>query len=349
MWVGKKGDLLKVKVLRNTNFKLNNGKLSYDDIAEIEVEKSQLESRKLQFGDIILEKSGGSDTQAIGRVVLFDKKDDEIYSFSNFCSRIRVENKTELNPIYLWLILNKFYNDGGTEALQNGVRLLNIDFNGYKRIKIPLPPLDIQKKIVSEIEALEKQEQKAVEEVEKLRNEIETTFKTIKGKLKRLDEVCELKAGNFVKADNISKEFKPSLFPCYGGNGLRGYTETFTNEGLFSLVGRQGALCGNVHLVSGKFHATEHALVAYPKDDTNTLWLHYQLVFMNLNQYATGTAQPGLSVMNLNPIEISVPTISEQKKIVAEIEKIETKIAELQAQIADIPKQKEKILKKYLE
>ena len=220
--------------------------------------------------------------------------------------------------------------------------------NAYEQ-KIPLPPLDIQKKIVSEIEAMEKQEQKAVENIEKLRTEIETNFKTIKGKLKRLVEVCELKAGNFVKADNISKEFSPNLYPCYGGNGLRGYTETFTNEGQFSLVGRQGALCGNVHLVSGKFHATEHALVAYPKDDVNTLWLHYQLVFMNLNQYATGTAQPGLSVMNLNPIEISVPSFEEQKKVVSALEKIESKIAKMEKQIADIPKQKEKILKKYLE
>jgi restriction endonuclease S subunit len=71
-------------------------------------------------------------------------------------------------------------------------------------------------------------------------------------------------------------------------------------------------------------------------------------VFMNLNQYATGTARPGLSVMNLNPIEIYLPSFEEQKKIVAEIQKIEIKIAELEKQIADIPQQKEKILKKYL-
>jgi restriction endonuclease S subunit len=152
-----------------------------------------------------------------------------------------------------------------------------------------------------------------------------------------------------VKADKINKTFNEKLHPCYGGNGLRGYVETFTNEGQFSLVGRQGALCGNVHLVSGKFHATEHALVAYPKKDIDKIWLHYQLVFMNLNQYATGAAQPGLSVMNLNPVEISVPTIKEQEKIVAEIEKIEKKIADLEKEIELIPKQKELILKKYLE
>ena len=68
LWTGEKGELQKVKVLRNTNFKLNNGKLSYDDVAEIEVETSQLESRTLTYGDIILEKSGGSDTQAIAKL-----------------------------------------------------------------------------------------------------------------------------------------------------------------------------------------------------------------------------------------------------------------------------------------
>ncbi len=220
--------------------------------------------------------------------------------------------------------------------------------NLIKEIKIPLPPIEIQQKIVAEIEALEKQEQKAVEEIDKLRTEIETNFKSINEKLRRLDEVCELKAGNFVKADTISKAFSDNLFPCYGGNGLRGYTETYTNAGQFSLVGRQGALCGNVHLVSGKFHATEHALVAYPKENIDSIWLHYQLIFMNLNQYATGTAQPGLSVMNLNPIEIPVPTITEQQKIVTVIEKLEGKITDWEKQIANIPNQKEKILKKYL-
>jgi type I restriction enzyme M protein len=215
--------------------------------------------------------------------------------------------------------------------------------------KIPLPPIDIQEKIVAEIKMLEKQEQKAVEEIDKLSNGIFDFYKNISGNKKRLDEICELKAGQFVKADNINKIYNKKLLPCYGGNGLRGYTETFTNEGQFSLIGRQGALCGNVHLVSGKFHATEHALVAYPKKDIHTIWLHYQLVFMNLNQYASGTAQPGLSVMNLNPIEISAPTLKEQKKIIAGIEKIEKKIADSEKQIELIPNQKELILKKYLE
>lgn len=243
---------------------------------------------------------------------------------------------------YLEFILNKI------KFEQQAVGTPQLTVPQISEYKIPLPPLTIQQKIISEIEKLEKLEQKVSEEIAKLKIEIETNFKNIKGKRKRLDEVCELKSGNLVKAGDINKTFGLELYPCYGGNGLRGYTKTFTNEGQFTLVGRQGALCGNVHLVSGKFHATEHALVAYPKDNVNNIWLHYQLLFMNLNQHATGTAQPGLSVMNLNPIEISVPTIAEQKKIVTQIEKIEKKIEALKKEIDLLPKLKENILTKYL-
>ena len=129
-----------------------------------------------------------------------------------------------------------------------------------------------------------------------------------------------MKAGYFVKAEDIKNEYQSNLFPCYGGNGLRGYVETFTHEGLYSLIGRQGALCGNVNIAQGRFHATEHAVVTTPYCDINSLWLFYTLRTLNLNQYSTGAAQPGLSVERLNKVFIPIPPLQEQSHISSKIE-----------------------------
>lgn len=333
----------KVRYLRITDLN-DDGSIKIDsDIVFINPDNKIKEQFLLQNNDIVIARSG-----SVGKSAIYKSDKYEQMIFASYLIRLKINSDSVL-PYYLFNFTKTKMYWNQVEANSIAVTQPNLNAEKIKAFQIPLPPLDIQQKIVSEIEVLEKQEQKVAEEIEKFKAEIEINFKGIEGKLKRLDEVCELKAGNFVKVGDISKIYSSDLYPCYGGNGLRGYTKTYTNDGKFSLIGRQGALCGNVHLVSGKFHATEHALVVYPKEDIAILWLHYQLVFMNLNQYATGTAQPGLSVMNLNPIEITVPPLEEQKKLVSEIEKIEIKIKKLEKQIAEIPKQKEAILKKYLE
>ena len=131
-----------------------------------------------------------------------------------------------------------------------------------------------------------------------------------------IGNVCGLKAGDFTPASEITEFPDEGSFPCYGANGLRGYVKSFTHEGQYVLVGRQGALCGNVNLYTGKFHATEHALVATPKSVIDTGWLFYALDVLKLNRYSTGQAQPGLSVGVLNGVGISIPTgNNEQQKI----------------------------------
>ena len=131
--------------------------------------------------------------------------------------------------------------------------------------------------------------------------------------LPQLGEVCSLKAGVFVKADDIRAEASEGLFPCFGGNGRRGYVSDFTHDGDFPIIGRQGALCGNVQYAQGKFHATEHAVVVTPQIVMDRYWLYHLLTLLNLNRYATGAAQPGLAVNNLEKIRVQIPELADQK------------------------------------
>lgn len=134
--------------------------------------------------------------------------------------------------------------------------------------------------------------------------------------IKTVANACNLQAGRFVRASEIKEQPINELFPCYGGNGLRGYTSTYTHDGTFPLIGRQGALCGNVKFCSGMFHATEHALVASPKKRIDVGWLYYSLDSLNLNRFATGQAQPGLSVDVLAKVALAIPRQeSEQHRI----------------------------------
>ena len=132
---------------------------------------------------------------------------------------------------------------------------------------------------------------------------------------KPLKSICAMQAGKFVAAADIFEQDKSCVYPCYGGNGLRGYTKTHTHSGKYPLIGRQGALCGNVNLVNGQFHATEHAVVATPKDGVNVDWLYYMLDLLDLNRFATGQAQPGLSVEVLDKVLSVIPEEPEQQKI----------------------------------
>ena len=136
-----------------------------------------------------------------------------------------------------------------------------------------------------------------------------------------------MQAGKNVTASNIHNEQTEEYqYPCYGGNGLRGFVKQFNTEGTYPLVGRQGALCGNVNIAKGKFFATEHAVVADGYNLTNVDWAYFFLLALNLNQYATATAQPGLAVSNIVEVLIPLPPIEEQKRIATKLYHLQKEI-----------------------
>ncbi|MDC7704703.1 restriction endonuclease subunit S [Vogesella indigofera] len=146
-----------------------------------------------------------------------------------------------------------------------------------------------------------------------------------------LADVVGMKSGIAITAAVLKENFS---YPCYGGNGLRGFTSSFTHDGEYVLIGRQGALCGNVTLVRGKFFASEHAVVVTLRADVDAVWLHFVLIRMNLNQYSESSAQPGLSVEKLLKLELLVPEPAEQEAIGKILAGMDAEIAALEACLA---------------
>ena len=166
-----------------------------------------------------------------------------------------------------------------------------------------------------------------------------------------MSDVFFMHAGKSISANNISIEPNEEYrYLCVGGNGKRGYVCSFNTDGAHPIIGRQGALCGNINYAEGQFYATEHAVIVDTFCETNTWWAYYFLIQLNLNQYATATAQPGLSVNTIGDVQIPLPPYEEQKRIVVAIEQwfalidtlettkwdLQTSIAQAKSKILDL-------------
>ena len=127
--------------------------------------------------------------------------------------------------------------------------------------------------------------------------------------------VCSMKSGEGITSASIDQF---SEYPCYGGNGLRGFTARFTHDGRYALIGRQGALCGNILGVEGKLFASEHAIVVTASARTDIRWLTFVLGAMRLNQYSESSAQPGLSVSKLLSLDVARPPTKAEQESIAE-------------------------------
>ncbi|MDP3462482.1 MAG: restriction endonuclease subunit S [Bacteroidales bacterium] len=129
----------------------------------------------------------------------------------------------------------------------------------------------------------------------------------------RLEKVCShFKSGFGITSEQI---YESGEYPVYGGNGLRGYTNSFTHDGEYLLIGRQGALCGNIKRVSDKVYISEHAIAVQPNNKNDIDFLAYKLEHKNLNRHSESSAQPGLSVEKLVRLKIELPPLPEQKAI----------------------------------
>lgn len=174
----------------------------------------------------------------------------------------------------------------------------------------------------------------------------EIRFKGFGGEWRETDlagACSNFQSGKFIRAEDIKEN---GAYPVYGGNGLRGFCSAYNHEGIYALIGRQGALCGNMNLSHGKAFFTEHAIAVQANKDCDTLFLFYKLGTMNLGQYSGQSAQPGLSVTNLIKLIIFVPEYREQTKIGNYFQKLDTLINQHQQQITKLNNIKQACLSK---
>lgn len=287
--------------------------------------------KTIPSGTIIFAKSGMSATK--NRIYITES---EAYIVSHLAGIL--PNK-KISEGYLSRYLS-YYNPSNLilDEAYPSIRLEDIN-----NLKIPIPQLDQQKKIAAILDAADAYRQKTKALIEKYDELTQSLFLDMFGdpvtnprgyEKINLGDISHMKAGKFVKAVDIKSEENPNLHSCYGGNGLRGYVESFTHEGEFLLIGRQGALCGNVKIVNGKFHATEHAVVCSPIMKYESLWLYHMLVMINLNKYATGAAQPGLNVGTLVELEVVFPPNNLQCQFAERVQAIEAQKAQAEESLA---------------
>lgn len=216
-------------------------------------------------------------------------------------------------------------------------KLARISGANLGKIRMPVPSPAIQREIVAILDKMEtlKAELEAELEYRSLqyahyRGSLLTFAESERARWATLSELFDMRAGKFVAASEISSSRDAAHpYPCFGGGGLRGYVGESSHKGEHVLVGRQGALCGNVKRAQGEFYATEHAVVVTARAEVDIRWAFHMLTAMDLNQYASKSAQPGLAVGTIEKLRVPVPTYREQQRVGGILDKFDALVNDL--------------------
>jgi type I restriction enzyme S subunit len=320
----------------------NKDRIDYIPNGLVDVSKDELNRYNLIENDILFVRSSVK-LDGVGKVCVVTK-DLENTIYSGFIIRFR-QYDTVLDKNF-----SSFYLNDSTirnQIISKGTLSANSNINqeSLKTIRIKVPDLPTQRKIAYILstadEVIEKTQAaiakyKAIKQgmlhdlfargIDPATNKLRPTYEDAphlykqsklgwiprEWEVKRIKDICSMKSGEGITSLRI-KDMEN--YPVYGGNGLRGYTESFTHDGEYTLIGRQGALCGNITRVSGKFYASEHAVVVTVERDMDVDWLSQKLETMQLNQYSEASAQPGLSVNKIMRLFIAKPLFEEQNGI----------------------------------
>lgn len=271
---------------------------------------------------------------------------------------LRPKNKVATVFLYDYFHTKKFINGVLAKAVEGIRDGRQISYNMFKWLKIPFTDYAEQKKIAEFLTTFDKRiaaQQNIIADLEETKKGLlqkifsqEIRFKDDNEKdypdweENRLGDVCcHFRSGKSIVSHDI---FSKGRYKVFGVNGLRGYSDRYTHDGEYVLIGRQGALCGNINYVDGKNYISEHAIAVQGNEKASNIWLKYNLIHMNLNRYSESSAQPGLSVEKLIKIKIKVPCLFEQQKIADFLSTFDKKITAEQQILSDLQEIKKGLL-----
>ena len=226
-----------------------------------------------------------------------------------------------------------------------GLAQKNIDIEEFKKIKIPLPPKDIQEKIANEIKKIESRDEKLFSQIQTLKGQIKKLFASSpKSQEKKIGDILTLEYGSpLTEGDRMGGEY-----PVMGSNGVVGHHNEFMVKGPTIIIGRKGSAGKITWIEEDNYPIDTTFYVKKISDEVDYKFLHYLLSEINLEKLVLGAGVPGLNRNDVYNQICKLPSFEDQKKIVAQIIKIENQTTKLSQELKDSDNEKIEILKKYL-
>ena len=330
--------------------------LDFSNIEYLDVEVKQYNSRKLKRGDLIVEKSGGSEKQPVGRVVLFLKGDGE-YSFSNFTSVLRIINKDELLYEFLYKFLLYIYRRGDTKSMQKATTgIHNIEFEKYLNIRVPIIPIDEQRRIVSYLDSsfqlideIKEKAQKSLSEAKALfQSALAEAMEPKEGTLMRkIGDVFTTYAGGtplksqkdyyeggeipWLRSGEVCKKYISETEMYITQKGMDNSSAKYYPENTV-VVAMYGATAAQVGILKIKATSNQAVCGIIPHKDFIPEYVYYWFLFVqdDLASQAQGGAQPNISQIKIKNVLIPILKKEEQHQIVSHLDKLSSNVKQME-------------------
>ena len=298
------------KVLRANNIKLDSGNIDFNDVKLVSKNLKLSDKQKLKAKDIFICTASGS-AEHIGKTAFIEQDID--YYFGGFMGAIRCNE--QVLPEFLFQNIRGVRFNNHLNNIIAGANIKNLKAEFLYSFKIPLPPLTIQKEILTKIELFERIKEGAKQVVENYKPQIDIKPDW---EMVELGKIIKLSSGRGLTQQNMVE----GEFPVYGGNGINGYHNEYFIEDPIIVIGRVGAYCGSVIITQPKSWVTDNGLyVTEYLMEINQDYLAQVLSQLELNKFAKVGGQPSISQSTVYERQIPVPTLAEQELIVSQIEK----------------------------